>query len=381
MRVGINALSIRHGVTGGGETYLHNLVGALLQENSDDAFVVFVQKGNREAFQFSSSNLDVVEYPAVGNGYLRVLYEQAILPAAIRRLKLDVLHCPANFCLLVPGIPTVLTIQTTPQLLAVPELLHSAPFTNFLTNKLMALSARRATLLTTVSQTAKNDVIERFKIPSEKVTYVYHGGADPRFRPETAKGKPLEQYGVHGPYILSVSGVYAFKNYCRLIEAFGILRREHNIPEQLVIIGRTFNRKYYQQMIELVERLQLETSFVHVDGLPHDQLPEVYSNAAAYVYPSLYESFGLTPIEAMASGVPVVCSSASVMPEICGGAAHYCDPYDPEDMAEKIAAVLSDRALRDGLVARGLVRASEFSWTKAAKETFAVYQHAIALAS
>ena len=133
-------------------------------------------------------------------------------------------------------------------------------------------------------------------------------------------------------------------------------------------------------MMQVANRLQLSDSFVHIDGLPYDMLPSVYSSAAAYVFPSLYESFGLTPVEAMASGVPVACSSASVMPEICGEAVHYFDPYNPEDMAEKIAAILSDRSIRDNMVARGLERASMFSWTKAARETIGTYEKAIALA-
>ena len=104
MRVGINALSIRHGVTGGAETYLHNLVAAMLKEGSDHMFAVLVRKGNREAFCFDAPNLHLVEFPAIGSAHLRIIYEQVVLPIAIRRLDLDVLHCPGNFSMVLSRV-------------------------------------------------------------------------------------------------------------------------------------------------------------------------------------------------------------------------------------------------------------------------------------
>jgi glycosyltransferase involved in cell wall biosynthesis len=172
--------------------------------------------------------------------------------------------------------------------------------------------------------------------------------------------------------------VYAFKNYCRLLEGYTILRRESGVRETLVIIGMAIDKGYYREMMDLARRSGLADSFVHIDGLPYDKLPDVYAGASAYVFPSVLESFGLTPVEAMASGVPVACSNASVMPEICGDAPIYFDPDDPADIAAKILEILRNDTLRAEMVQRGLARANEFSWRRAARLTVEAYARAAA---
>jgi glycosyltransferase involved in cell wall biosynthesis len=378
MRIGINAISVTHRKTGGGETYLYNLVAAMLEEDRDWSYYLFVRKADRGAFPFEAPNFTIVECPNLGNPYLRVAYEQTALRRRIRKLGLDVLHCPANFAVLGTGIPTVLTIQMI-QTLAIPHLNGRSRASKFLANRMLARSARGATLLTTVSEGTRQEIITRLGVPEARVTTIHHGGAGPRFRPNQLSDSPLANYGVSGPYILSVSSVYAFKNYCRLLEAYAMLRGGPGIRETLVIVGKVIDRAYYAKMMDLAQRLGLAESFVHIDGLPYDTLPDVYAGASAYVFPSVFETFGLTPLEAMASGVPVACSNASVMPEICGDAPIYFDPDDPRDIAAKLLDILRNDVLRAEMVGRGLARAGEFSWRRAARQTLAAYDRAHAI--
>jgi len=377
-RVGINAMSVSHGTTGGSETYLYNLVAAMLQEGRDWYYYLFVRKGDRAAFPFEASNLAIVECPDVSNHYLRMAYEQTALRRRIRKLGLDVLHCPANFTILGTGIPTVVTIQNVLAMMN-SQIGGWSRTTTFLTNRMAAFSARNATLVTTVSEGTKQEIITRLGVPEDRITTIYHGGAGPRFILHHPSENPLAGYGVSGPYILSISSVYAFKNYCRLLEGYAILRKESSVRETLVIIGMAIDKGYYREMMDLVCGLGLADSFVHIDGLPYDMLPDVYAGASAYVFPSVLESFGLTPLEAMASGVPVACSNASVMPEICGNAPSYFDPDDPGDIAVKILEILRNDTLRAELVRRGFVRANEFSWQRTAQATLDAYTRAAAM--
>ena len=375
MRVGINALSVTHRKTGGGETYLNNLVGAMLEEPGDWSFYVFVREADRDAFPFESPNFTIVECPNVGNPYLRVAYEQTGLRRLITKFRLDVLHCPANFAVLGVGIPTVVTIQMI-QTLVLPHLDRRSRAARFLVNQMLKRSAHSATLLTTVSDNTRQEIITRLGVAEDRVAAIHHGGAGPQFRPQKPANHPLDGYGVSGPYILSISSVYAYKNYCRLLEGYAMLRKGSGIRESLVIVGKVVDVSHYQEMMDLVDRLGLTDSIVHIHGLPYESLPEIYAGASAYVFPSVIESFGLTTLEAMACGVPVACSNASAIPEICGDAPVYFDPDNPEDIAAKILMILRDGTLRADIVRRGLARSKEFSWRRAAQLTMAEYERA-----
>jgi len=218
-----------------------------------------------------------------------------------------------------------------------------------------------------MSNTAKRELIETFGVRPDKVQVLYYGLDSSLFKPQAVNREThaeLSTYGVREPYILSISSVTRYKNHLNLIKAYARLKADHRIPHQLVIVGAIDQSAYYQELIGYVESEDLTADVIITDFIPHEYLPALYSNAALYVFPSLCETFGMTQIEAMACGIPVITSNVSVMPEICGDAAVYFDPYDPDSIVEAISTVLQNEELQKELSISGLERAKLFSWEK-----------------
>ncbi|MBI2266398.1 MAG: glycosyltransferase family 4 protein [Armatimonadetes bacterium] len=175
------------------------------------------------------------------------------------------------------------------------------------------------------------------------------------------------------PYILSVSSFYRYKNYARLVEAFGLLREKVSQEYQLVLVGYPVERDVHEAVNRQIASLGLRDHCLILPGVPYDSLSALYRHASIYVFPSLCESFGLTPLEAMAFGVPTLVSNISAMPEICANGALFFDPYDSADLADKAVAVLQTSSLREDLTKRGRERARRFTWEACARKTLNVF--------
>jgi glycosyltransferase involved in cell wall biosynthesis len=170
------------------------------------------------------------------------------------------------------------------------------------------------------------------------------------------------------PYILSVSTIQPRKNYARLIEAFARIANSQFLIRDLQLVIAGGRGWMYEEIFQTVERLNLRERVIFPEFFADDDLPALYAGATLFVYPSLYEGFGLPVAEAMACGVPVVCSNASSLPEVAGDAALYFDPRDVDAMADALHRALTDDALRADLRACGFVQIKQFSWEKAARE-------------
>jgi glycosyltransferase involved in cell wall biosynthesis len=238
----------------------------------------------------------------------------------------------------------------------------------------MTRSVTEAKRVIAVSDATRRDIIDLLGTPAEKIR-VIHNGYDQRFRPlphTEARARVGERYGLSEPYILHVGTLEPRKNLETLISAYARLRRERYIPHGLVLVG---DRGWkYDPIFQLVDQLGLRNAVRFTGAVPADDLPALYNAADLFVYPSLYEGFGLPPLEAMACGTPVVTSNVSSLPEVVGDAALLVDPHDEGALAEAMARVLSDVELRRHMRERGLERARHFSWERCARETLAVYE-------
>lgn len=234
-------------------------------------------------------------------------------------------------------------------------------------------AARRADAVLTDSECSRRDLIRYLTLPESHVRSIHLGG-DLRFRPVNdvkALSAMRARYKIAHPYLLYVGGVNARKNIARLLEAFAQMRARH--PEVRLVIG---GKRQWQtgEIDRTFQRLNLADAVQWTGYVRDEDLPALYSCAAAFVFPSLYEGFGLPPLEAMACGTPVVTSNVSSLPEVVGDAALTVDPYDVAALAAAIERALTDEPLRAELRARGLARAAQFTWERAARETMNVYQ-------
>jgi glycosyltransferase involved in cell wall biosynthesis len=298
------------------------------------------------------------------------------IPLAGWRLGLDVVHDPtgvAPFAFGAGGPRTAATIYDTAPWVYPRQstVLLRAIYRHWLPRVLPCLDT-----VMTVSQASKADIVHYMNIATEKV-HVAYAGVSPDYRPVPNEkvAKTRARYSLPEGYILFVGSIEEQrKNLRRLLQAYALLREAGATPP-LVIVGA---RKWkYKRIIEKVSSINPEQHVILTGYVPEPDLPALYAGASVFVFPSLYEGFGLPPLEAMACGTPVVCSNASSLPEVVGDAAMTVDPYDVEALADAIRQVLSDANLRDELRGKGLKQARRFTWERTAWQTLAVYNEAL----
>jgi glycosyltransferase involved in cell wall biosynthesis len=225
-------------------------------------------------------------------------------------------------------------------------------------------SIHRATHVVAVSQATKQDIVELYKVPENKVSVLYEG-VDHIFRP-TPNSAIRDKYGIgSNPYIFSVSTIQPRKNYKRLIQAMAALPPEYN----LVIAGG--KGWLYDDIFAEAEKPAVRGRVKFIGFVPDDDLPALYTEAAALAYPSLYEGFGLPLLEAMACGTPTLTSNVSCLPEVAGGASILIDPLNVDDIAAGLQQCLAER---ETLVTKGFIRAAQFRWDDVATQLLTLYK-------
>lgn len=249
-------------------------------------------------------------------------------------------------------------------------------------------AVKKAQKIIAVSGHTKQDLIRLLKTPEEKIEVIYEG-VDPSFvpAPPTANNSSAKKDGHHIhtppktpfdlPYLLYTGVWRSHKNLVNLVKAFHILKTEYDYPGRLVITGR-HDPFYAKEIIGETLSLQLENDTIFTGMVDEPTLIHLYQKAQVFVFPSLYEGFGLPPLEAMQCGAPVAASATSCIPEICGkDNALFFDPKNPRDMAEKIYQITSEKSLREKLISNGLKRVKNFSWEKMARQTHSLYSKAL----
>ena len=302
--------------------------------------------------------------------------EQVALPLILRRHKVDMLHSPHFNLPLFRPCSTVVTIHDVIYLACKDDL--PSQLGRLYYRGMMAAAVRLADRVLTVSEFSKNDIVRFLHADPEKIEVIY-SGVDPRFQRlrERAKIEPvLSRYRIDEDYIL-YAGIYKpRKNHAGLLRAFREFLKNGQ-KAKLVIAGPIADGE--TELRGLANQLGIAEKLIIPGFVPDSDLPALYCGARLYACPSLYEGFGFTVLEAMACGVPVVCSTATSLPEVAGDAAVFADAQNPREFAGALSHVFCSAELRGQLIERGLKNCARFSWESAARSALAAYQHAAGL--
>lgn len=349
-------------------TYIRNLLRHLARLDPESEYIVFCRPEDSATAGELGANFRSI--PDRSPPYS--LREQFSLPLAVAREKVDVYHAPHYVLpILTPG-RKVVTIHDCIHLMF-PEYLRYRLGTRY-AHAMMSSAARRAHRILTVSESSKRDILRFFPVKPEKIS-VIHNAIDEHVRTpptEATIDRVRERYQLADPFVLYVGNVKPHKNVERLIEAFALVRRRAADGLKLVIIGDEITK--FQTLRRAVHHHKLHKHVRFLGFVPDDTLSVLYRLAGVFVFPSLYEGFGLPPLEAMACGAPVITSDVSSLPEVVGDAALLVDPYSSEAIADAIMRVLSDASLAADLRARGLARAQTFSWQRSVARTLEIYR-------
>jgi glycosyltransferase involved in cell wall biosynthesis len=364
LRVAIDARKLHDYGIG---TYVRNLVHGLARQNHDDRYVLLCRGGDAEYLRSLGPRFEPL-CERSGNYSIR---EQIGVPLALRRANVSLFHAPHYVVSPLTRCPYVVTIH---------DCIHLR-FPQYLPNRLapayaramMRLAARRAQRILTVSNASKQDILHYLDVPADKVEVIYNA-LDARLATppnEEDIKRVRERFLLTSPFILYAGNIKPHKNIDRLIEAYSILRRRGVSGVKLLIIGDEISK--YPNLRRLVHRFQLHPHVRFLGFVPEETLAALYRLASVFVFPSLYEGFGLPPLEAMAAGAPVITSNVSSLPEVVGDAALLIDPMDAGALADAMARVLGDARLAAELIRRGRERVKAFSWERSVARVREVY--------
>lgn len=374
MHIGIDAHAIG-AQQGGNETYIRGIIRGLAEIDGRNQYTIYLAEALAaeqwsEGFGRRHPNFEIRLLPKP-TPLVRV---PVYLTYELRQRPVDVLHVQYTappFC----QVPVVATIHD----LAFEHLPET--FTrrgSFQLKLTVRRTAQRAARIATVSEYSRQDLLRTYKLSPEKVVVTYNG-VESHFtsQPLLNETEQLRQsFGISRNYLLAVGSLQPRKNLIRLIRAYAKLRSENeNFRPQLVIVGR---KLWLADDIFAEIRRQRWADDVILTGYVSDEdLPKLYRQATAFVYPSLFEGFGLPPVEAMACGTPVITSNVSSLPEVTGNAALLIDPLDQRSIELALLQITADSSLRERLKERGIEQAKRFTWRAAAERTLQLYQESL----
>ena len=378
MNIGITTSVIQRGRSGVAQ-YVFALLRAFLPFAERHCFTLFVLEEDLPLFAFAQQNMKIVPVPERFRPPLKnILWHQTRLPRLARQHRLDVLHVPSYRRMLWPR-PCVLV--ATIHDLAPFRLANKYDWKRMFYGRVIARSlAHRQDEIIAVSQHTGRDILDFFHFPAERLTMIYNGLDHARFFPvarEEAKTFVARKHGLRQPFFLYVARLeHPAKNHARLIEAFNEFKAETRSDWQLVLGGSDWHGA--EVIHALVRRSPLARDIRCLGFVPEGDLPAWYRAADVFVYPSLFEGFGLPPIEAMACGCPVISSTRGSLGEVVGDAAVIIDPEDVNSLKREMSRLATDEVARNHWREAGLKRAQCFNWDKTAAATLNVFARTLA---
>lgn len=373
MRIAVNAQSYEAGNPTGIATYTEYVYQHIWAIDAANKYVFFSNKPSRKLKERGEGRVTFRSAPSPSaNKYVRVGWENLVLPIRLLVDRIDLLHC-VNYSLPFMISSHVKKVITVHDLIWLRFPDYFPKDTVYAAKKRFQHACNLADAIISVSENTKKDVLEAFHCEEEKVTVIYLGVDNERFsraKKESALVQRVqEKYKLPERFILWVGGYRRHKNVEFLCKAFAVAKKQGGLPHKLVLCGPGLSA---ERAIKTI--LEKHKSDIMVIGpVGDDELPVLYSMADVFVFPSLYEGFGLPVLEATASGVPVITSNISSLPEVAGDAAILVNPLDVDEIAHALIKVCTDDELRETLVVKGLERARRFSWENTARKTLELF--------
>ena len=352
-------------------TYTRNLIDALGELDQENQYILFAGQQGSQDLETLPDNFRVV----IERSPSYSIRELMALSWRLFRLKVDLYHSTHYVLPAVVPCRAVVTIHDIIHLLY-PEFLPSA-LAFFYAQRMIRRSLSRGDRIIAVSQNTKTDLMDYFKVDGRKIRVVYSGVTD-RYRkqlPDSEISAWLEEFGIDQPYLLFVGNPKPHKNLDNVVKAYARSLEIFDYEADLVCVGDREGMEF--KVRQRAEQLGLKNRIRLVGHVPEEALPALYQGATLFVFPTLYEGFGLPVIEAMASGVPVITSKTSALREIAEGYGHLVNPLDVEEIAKAIAQCMADKEHREALIKLGLRRADDFRWPRTAEQTLEVYRAAL----
>ncbi|MFT3824949.1 MAG: glycosyltransferase family 1 protein [Chitinophagaceae bacterium] len=370
MRIGIDVQRIFRPKKHGMEVVALELVRQLQQLDKKNEYVLFAKDDTDRQCITETANFKVQTLPS----YTYADWEQFKLPAAVKKQKLDFLHCTSNTAPIAPGVPLLLTLHDIIFLEKV-EFKGTAyqNFGNLYRRFVVPRVVKKSKLILTVSHFERNNILQQLHLPEEKVEVVYNA-VNPRFNIQAGPAELQEfrkQLNLPEKFILFIGNAAPRKNTQNVIRAFAEYSLSGKDTLPMALLG--YDKLLVEKALTELGHPGLIGRFIFPGYLPAAQLPLIYNTATLFLYPSLREGFGLPILEAMGCGAPVITSSTSSMPEVADDAAMLVDPFQYKQIAEGIATMLGNQQLLADYRAKGLERVKLFTWEAAAKQLLSVY--------
>lgn len=376
MKIGLSTSVIQRGQTGIAQ-YVFALLRQFAAHKNGDEFTLFVLEKDLPLFNFAVGTMRIVSVsekfrPPIKN----ILWHQTELPKLVREHRLDVLHVPSYRRMLWPQPCALVTTIHDLAAFKVPGKYN--PLRMFYGRVVARQLARRQDQIIAISQNTADDIAAHFNVPKETVTVIHNGLDHKKFFPTPAadpKTDAAERFGLRKPFFLYVARLeHPGKNHVRLVSAFNRFKAATDSDWQLVFGGSDWHGANI--IHEAIENSLFSSDIRALGFVAEEDLPLLYREADVFVYPSLYEGFGMPPLEAMACGCPALTSSRGSLREVVNDAAMICDPENVDALAKQLTELSADPGLRQRLRESGIARAKNFDWQTAAEATIKVYRRA-----
>lgn len=347
-------------------TYTWQIIKHMLQSDADNSFLLYWWGLNYKNLYGNNVTIDLASKKH------RKFFEEYYFPESLKKNSIDIYHVPQNGIGL-PQKKSCIYISTIHDLIPyiMPETVGKGYLKRFIAA--MPQIVQNSNTIITVSNYSKKDLIRIFNVDENRIK-VTHLAAEDYFKPidrEIAENFLKDNYNIDDNYILYIGGFSPRKNVRSLLIAFSRIYKNLSKDYKILIVGSANDEHSY--LITLCETLNISEKVIFTGYVPYEHLPFFYNASSVFVYPSLYEGFGLPPLEAMSCKVPVITSNVSSMPEVVGDSALLINPFDTEELKGAIERVLEDPVLREDLAERGYKRSKLFSWSNTAQETLKIY--------